>query len=221
MKMAKTMITFLLMISIAGAFCACKGKEETKADTSKIMSESAQEEIKKTESEDDHIESTSDAESTEASVTDSQASESADGNNRDAYIGQYPYMVEIIWKGCKPDGKAMTPEYSLYDKDGNEFPSQVKVLEEEADANGGSVYLGLPETNGKDYYLQIANVDLDTASSLPFSQATANIYDKDGKLLTSLDFGEWLYTRGQTGFWFYGVSWFTDNGLVGINEYAD
>ena len=50
--------------------------------------------------------------------------------------------------------------------------------------------------------------------------ATANIYDEDGKLLKTLDVGEWSYNRGQTGFWFYGVTWFTDDGLVGIDDYA-
>ena len=94
------------------------------------------------------------------------------------------------------------------------------VLSENADANGGNVYLGLPKADGTDYYLYIANVDLDTASSLPFTQATANIYDEDGKLLKTLDVGEWSYNRGQTGFWFYGVTWFTDDGLVGIDDYA-
>ena len=244
MKMAKTMISFLLAMSMIGACAACSSKEGKETDLSKISSESVENVSKDTKSTEEAVASASDMESVAVSESDSKesdvevkpskddekpsekdteekpSSDPADDEKADAYIGQYPYTVEIMWKGCKPDDKPMTPEFTMYDKDGNELATQAAVLSENADANGGNVYLGLPKADGTDYYLYIANVDLDTASSLPFTQATANIYDEDGKLLKTLDVGEWSYNRGQTGFWFYGVTWFTDDGLVGIDDYA-
>lgn len=244
MKMAKTMISFLLAMSMIGACAACTSKEEKETDLSKITSESVEDVSEDTKSTEEAVESGSDLESVAVSESDIKASdvevepskddekpsekdteekpvtEPSDNGNGNEYIGQYPYTVEISWKGCKPDDKPMTPEFSLYDAKGDEIATKAEVLSQNADANGGTVYLGLPKADGTDYYLYIANVDLDTASSLPFTQATANIYDEDGKLLKTLDVGEWSYNRGQTGFWFYGVTWFTDNGLVGIDDYA-
>ena len=243
MKKTKIMISCLLAMSIIGACCACTGKEGKETDLSKITSESVEDESKDTKASEDATESESEKKDTEVSESDAKESDvevapskdeekpsdkesekkpdtDPEEDKKNDYIGQYPYTVELIWKGCKPDGNAMTPEFTLYDGDGKELATQAAILSEGADANGGTVYLGLPESNGTDYYLYIANVDLETASSLPFTQATANIYDKDGTLLKSLDVGEWSYNRGQTGFWFYGVVWFTDNGLVGIDDNA-
>ncbi len=244
MKMANTMISFFLAMSLIGACTACTGKEEMETDLPQTTAESVEEDMEDTKSSEESVENASDKESvavseSETKDSDAEVEPSNDSENPsekdtdekpseepagdeggNEYVGQYPYTVELSWKGCKPGEKPMTPEFILYDAGGNEIATQAEVLSLSADTDGGTVYLGLPESDGTDYYLYIANVDIDTANSVMFTQATANIYDKDGKLLKTLDVSEWSYNRGQTGFWFYGVTWFTDNGLVSIDDYG-
>ena len=232
MKMAKTFVTILLMVSVIGAGCACtsKAKDTEKTTTTTSSAEVVESETKKSESETEQTTKETTEQTTEttteqtAEATTEQTSEvtteetiqSEEGGKQ--YIGQYPYTVEITWKGGKNENRALTPEYSLYDKKSDVLETKPEVLSEKADEKGGTVYLGLPSGETEDYYLYIVSIDTDTASNCPFAEATANIYDKDGKLVDTIDMQNWAYNRGQTGVWFYGVSWFTDKGVVRMDD---
>lgn len=225
MKMAKTFVTLLLMVSVLGSACACTAKsKDTEKTTTTTSAEVVESETKKSESETEQTtkETTEQTTETTTEQTTEATTEETTQAEKDGkqYIGQYPYTVEIVWKGCKQGNRPMTPEYSLYDKKSEELPTKPEVLSEQADEKGGTVYLGLPSGDTTEYYLYIVSMDMGTASNSPFEEATANIYDKDGKLVDTIEMQNWAYNRGQTGVWFYGVSWFTDKGVVRMDDYS-
>lgn len=221
MKSCKKLVSFLLTVAVMGACCSCAELMTEKTDPSnsavaevprtKPVSEDTTTSAKKAEL---SSKTESREQTKESGSEDPSGSSDTDHENK-----LYAYSVEITWKGSKANGAALTPEFELQGN-GNAYQGNVDILEMDADEKGGKVSLGLPECDGMTYILCVNSIDLDTASTCPFQDATAKIYDSDGNLLASIGMPNWDYTRASTGFWYYRMCAFSEDGVLLMSELA-
>ncbi|MBR6880503.1 MAG: LCP family protein [Clostridiales bacterium] len=136
--------------------------------------------------------------------------------------GDYAYTVVLTWTGHKEYGMPLTPECSIY-TDGDDQPAgDITIISSNADENGGTMVMGLPESDWDPYYLEVVSIDLDpetneliSTTNYPFDSASVTVYDKDGIIIRTIDVSEWLHLRSGTGVWYYKVCLFT-GGVVSL-----
>ena len=164
----------------------------------------------------------SETEETEIILQPSENSTVSDPTVSVPISGDYAYTVVLTWTGHKEYGMPLTPECSIY-TDGDDQPAgDITIISSNADENGGTMVMGLPESDWDPYYLEVVSIDLDpetneliSTTNYPFDSASVAVYDQYGMMITAIDVSEWLHLRGGTGVWYYKVCLFT-GGVVSL-----